>query len=133
MSSPNDLPDDTQIIEIHDWIEAEYDLKHTGSHVAVPGLRLREDVIEPVAEEDGTYCRAAGLLRNIITAHVFADANKRTAWTVMVLYLEDHGAEPADRDTGRVEKVLKRIRRYDIDEIAEWLATGEIDEDRLNP
>jgi death-on-curing protein len=133
MSSRDDLPDDTQIIEIHDWIEAEYSLKHTGSRVPVPGLRLREDVLEPVAEEDGTYCRAAGLLRKIITTHVFEDANKRTAWTVTVLYLEDHDAEPADRDTERVERVLKRIRRYDIEEIAEWLATGEIDEDRLKP
>ena len=133
MSSSDDLPDGTQIIEIRDLIEAEYDLKHTGSRVPVPGLRLREDVLEPVAEEDGTFYRAAGLLRKIITAHVFEDGNKRTAWTVTVLYLEDRDAESADRDTERVERVLKRIRRYDIEEIAEWLATGEIDEDRLNP
>ena len=133
MSGRDDLPDDTQIIEIHDWIEAEYSLKHTGSRVPVPSLRLREDVLEPVAEEDGLFCRAAGLLRKTITAHVFEDANKRTAWTVTVLYLEDHEAEPADRDTKRVERVLKRIRRYDIEEIAQWLATGEIDEDRLDP
>ena len=133
MSCRDDLPGDTQIIEIHDWIAAEYELKHTGSRVPVPGLRLREDVLEPVAEEDGTFYLAAGLLRKTITAHVFEDANKRTAWTVTVLYLEDHGAEPADRDTERGERVLKRVRRYDIEEIAEWLATGEIDEDRLNP
>ena len=50
-----------------------------------------------------------------------------------VLYLEDHDADPAVRDTERVERVLKRVRRYDIEEIAEWLATGEIDEDRLDP
>ena len=71
MSSSDDLPDGTQIIEIHDWVAAEYGVKHTGSRVPVPGLRLREDVLEPGSEKDGTFYRAAGLLRKIITAHVF--------------------------------------------------------------
>ena len=95
-----------------------------------PGFQLREYVLEPVAEEDGRFHRAAGLLRKIITAHVFEDTNKRIAWTVTVLYLEDHDAEPADRDTERVERILKRVRRYDIEEISGWLAIREIYEDR---
>lgn len=76
--------------------------------------------------------RAAALLRDLITSHFFEDANKRTAWSATRLYLDDHDARPAETGN-RVPHILKRIRRYDVDEIADWLAEGEIDEDRLEP
>jgi death-on-curing protein len=68
----------------------------------------------------------------VITAHLFEDGNKRTAWTTTILYLDTIGDAPAE--TGdRVPHILRRIRRYDVDELAEWLETGNIDEDRLDP
>lgn len=76
--------------------------------------------------------RAAFLLRKLITTHLFEDANKRTAWATTEIYLERNGATPAERDES-VADVLKRIRRYDVGEIADWLETGEIDESRLGP
>jgi len=127
-----DLPEVDEIIEIHDEIEEEYDLTHTGARVASPWLELR-NLLEDVEEYDGVYRRAAGLLRDIITSHFFEDGNKRTAWTTTVLYLENHDTEPAVRDTDEVERVLKRIRRFDVDEIADWLAEGDLDRDRLDP
>lgn len=63
-------------------------------------------------------------------AHIFEDGNKRTGWTTTVLYLEECGTEPAIRGT-EAEPVLRYIRSYDIEEVAEWLATGDIDESRL--
>ena len=71
-------------------------------------------------------------MRKTITRHVFEDGNKRTAWTATVLYLKEQDTEPAVRGMD-AERVLRRIRRYDIKEIAEWLKSGEIDEERLNP
>ncbi|MEZ3118221.1 Fic family protein [Halobaculum sp. MBLA0147] len=129
--SEDDLPDARQVIDIHDRIEKQYDLKYTGAAVAAPRLKI-ERLLNGVAEHDGTYMRAAALLRDLITSHYFEDANKRTAWTVTNIYLKNHDAEPAVTDD-RVPHILKRIRRFDVDEIADWLATGEIDEDRLEP
>ena len=122
-----DFPTPAAIIEVHDTIEDEYDIKYTGARVAAPRLELRE-ILEDVNEFDGVYFRAAALLRGLITAHIFEDGNKRTARAVTVLYLEEHNLKPADRDE-TVERVLRRIGRFDMLELAEWLETGDIDEE----
>jgi prophage maintenance system killer protein len=129
--SRGNLPEPREILDVHDTIEREYDLKYTGAAVAAPRLKLRR-LVSDVAEYDGTFLRAAALLRKLITSHYFEDGNKRTAWATTVLYLERCSAEPAERGTS-VEQVLKRIRRYEVCEIAEWLATGKLDRDRLSP
>jgi death-on-curing protein len=129
--SDDDLPDARQVIAIHDEIEEEYDLKYTGAAVAAPRLKIKR-LLDDVAEYDGTYMRAAALLRNLITSHFFEDANKRTAWAVTNIYLQNRDAKPSVIDD-RVPHILKRVRRYDVDEIADWLATGDIDENRLEP
>jgi death-on-curing protein len=128
-----DLPDAEEIITIHDEIEDDYDLTHTGARVAAPRLKFERLLRDEVAPHEETYKRAAALLRNIVTSHYFEDGNKRTAWITTRAYLEQQGAIPAVRDADRVEAVLKAIRAYDVDEIAEWLANGELDEDRLHP
>lgn len=127
-----DLPDPDRIIQIHDQIEDEYDLTHTGAAVAAPRLKL-EELLKEVDEYEGEYLRAAALLRKIITAHYFEDGNKRTGWITARLYLDDHGHVPAERDSERVDRVVKSIRSFDVSEIASWLENGEIDEERLNP
>ena len=130
MTNDPDLPTPDEVITIHDEVEDVYDLKYTGAAVAAPRLELR-NILEEVEEYDGTFLRAAALLRNVLTAHLFEDANKRTSWTVTAFYLESRGAEPAVTDKDEVEKVLKRVRRYDVEELADWLAEGEIDRERL--
>lgn len=125
------LPTPAEIIATHEEIEETYDLTHRGARVAAPRLKLRE-ILDNVASYDTVYQRAAALLRQVITAHLFEDGNKRTAWTTTILYLDTIGDAPAE--TGdRVPHILRRIRRYDVDELAEWLETGNIDEDRLDP
>ncbi|GGL73151.1 hypothetical protein GCM10009039_34010 [Halocalculus aciditolerans] len=50
----------------------------------------------------------------------------------MQTYLDGKGLEPAERGE-RAERVMRRIRRFSPSELADWLETGEIDEDRLTP
>lgn len=125
------LPTPREILAIHDEIEEEYDLKHTGARVAAPRLKL-ERIIDEAAGYDGVWTRAAFLLRRVLTAHYFEDGNKRTAWLATRVYLESNGLEPAEGGES-AERVLRRIRRFDVDELAGWLETGELDRDRLDP
>jgi len=125
------LPTPEEILAIHEEIEEEYDLTHTGAAVAAPKVDLRE-IRSDAAEFDSVYFRAAYLLRKLVTAHLFEDANKRTAWATTEIFLERNGIEPAERGQP-VERVLKRIRRYEVEEIAEWLESGDLDRSRLGP
>jgi len=127
----DDLPTPGDVLAVHAEIEEQYDLKFTGAYSSVPQVRLRELLAE--AEElDGVYRRAAFLLRKLITEHVFRDGNKRTAWIVTLGYLESNGIQPAEMGD-RVPRILRRIRRFEFDEVARWLESGDIDQDRLRP
>jgi death-on-curing protein len=128
----SDLPTPVEIIEVHEEIEESYGLTYTGISSVLPEQTL-ENILDDIDDFDGVYLRAAGLLRRLISVHIFEDGNKRTAWTVTRLYLEDNDAEPAMRDPERVATVLRRIQRFDTHELAEWLKTGNLDEDRLEP
>ena len=123
-------PTPEQIIATHQEVEDTYDLKYTGARVAAPKLKLKR--IQERNDLETLYLKAAFLLRKLITSHLFEDGNKRTAWLTTRKYLDEYGEEPAERGP-ETAHVLRRIRRYDIEEIAEWLETGEIDESRLRP
>jgi len=97
---------------------------------AAPKRTLRREVLEPAAKHDDPYRRAATLLWKIESTHVFEDANKRTAWTVTRAYLRRSGIEPPI-DDGVAKRVVRRAGKFDIDELAEWLETGAVDESRL--
>jgi prophage maintenance system killer protein len=126
----NDLPTPEEILAAHDRIEQLYDLKYTGTMKAAPKRTLQREVIEPAIEYDDMYHRAATLLWKIESTHIFEDANKRTAWTVTRAYLRRHRiTPPADNDVS--ERIVRRAGKFDVDELAEWLETGEIDESRL--
>ena len=127
----DDLPTPEQIIEAHERVVSRYDLTHTGARVASPRLSF-ERTLRDVDNYEGTYCRAAALLQKIITAHYFEDGNKRTAWVMTRSYLESYEYAPADTSEG-AERVLRSIRLFNVNEIAEWLETGEIDEERFPP
>lgn len=131
MQDDDRLPSPDEILAIHDEIEVAEDMKYRGTRVAAPRLELRE-LLNEAGELDGVYLRAASLLRKLISAHLFEDGNKRTAWTVTWIYLERHGLQPAEQDES-VERVLRRIRRFDVGEIADWLESGNLDRDRLHP
>ncbi|HET7323063.1 MAG TPA: Fic family protein [Halococcus sp.] len=131
MSNDN-LPTPAEIIATHDEIEKEYDLKYKGFMKAAPKSKLRREVIEPAAEYDDPYHRAAVLLFGIQSVHVFEDGNKRTAWTETLAYLERQGITPDfSQDDATIERIVRRAGLFDVDELAGWFETGEIDEDRL--
>ena len=127
----DDLPTPAEILATHEEIEKAYDLKHRGARVAAPRLKIKR-LLRDVEQRDEVYPRAGQLLRDLVTSHFFEDGNKRTAWITMREYLDRHGEQPAETGEG-AERVLRRIRRFDPDEIAAWLETGTIDEDRLEP
>ena len=124
-------PTPEQIIATHQEVEREYELKYTGTRVAAPKLKLKR-ILRKGSDYETLYLRAAFLLRKLITSHLFEDGNKRTAWLTTRKYLDEYGEKPAERGP-ETAHVLRRIRRYDIEEIAEWLETGDIDESRLQP
>lgn len=128
----SDLPTAEEILIVHDRIEEEYDLKYKGTRIAAPRLTLRETVLEPAAEYDDPYHRAAALLFGIPSVHVFEDANKRTAWAITMEYLDRNGITPefAQDDEG-IEQIVRRAGLFDVDELAEWFETGEINTDKL--
>ena len=103
----DDLPTAEEILAAHDRIEDLYDLEHPGTMAAAPKCTLRREVLEPAAEHDDPYHRAATLLWRIESSHVFEDANKRTAWTVTRAYLRRSGIEPPI-DDGVAERVVRR-------------------------
>ena len=128
----DDLPTPAEIVATHDQIAEMYDLKYKGARIAAPKLTLREEVVESAAEYENVFHRAAALLFGIQSAHVFEDANKRTAWTVTRSYLKRKGIDldpPQDDET--VERIVRRAGLFEISELAEWLETGEIDVSKL--
>lgn len=128
----DDLPTPAEIIDTHDEIEKEYDLKYKGLRTGAPRLTLRENVIEPATEYDDPYHRAATLLFGIQSTHIFEDANKRTAWAETTNYLERKGIRPDfQQDEDTIEQIVRRAGKFDTDELAEWFETGNINESRL--
>ena len=128
----DELPTGKEIVATHDELEEVYDLKYKGARVAAPRLDLKR-IVQDACDYDDVYDRAAYLLRNIITAHLFEDANKRTAWTTILDYLDRHGLEPAKTEKEETDPVLNAIRAFEIEGISEWLETGDIDESKFNP
>jgi death-on-curing protein len=126
----DDLPTPEEILAAHERIEEAFDLKYKGTMKTAPKLKIRRDVLEPASEHDDVPHRAAELLWQLISLHVFEDANKRTAWAVTRDYLRENSIEPPkDDDTN--EYVVRRIGKFSTDELAAWLETGEIDESKL--
>ena len=125
----NDLPTPEEILAAHDRIEETYDLKYKGIMKSAPKIKLRR-IVREAREHDDVYHRAATLLWKIESVHIFEDANKRTAWAVTEDYLQRNGIDLPD-DNELIERVVRRLGLFDVDEIAEWFETGEIDESRL--
>jgi death-on-curing protein len=127
---PEPLPTVEDIIAIHDRLEEAYDLKHTGAMTAAPRLTIKDDVLSNAQEYDDPHHRAAALLWNLISTHVFEDANRRTAWTATLEYLDRHGVDP-DLPEDEAARVVRRHGLFTVNELATWLETGKIDTERL--
>lgn len=128
----DELPTGKEIMATHEEIEEDYDLKFKGVRVAAPRIKFKR-IVREARDYDDVYHRAAFLLRKIVTAHYFEDANKRTALATVIDYLGRHGLKPAKTKKEETKPVLKAIRAFSVDELAEWLESGEIAESKFHP
>lgn len=123
------LPTVEDIHAIHTLIEDQWNLSHRGTRAVLPDQTLAS-ILDDVRQLDGEYLRAAALLNRLADAHVYEDGNKRTAWTVAETYLNEagHEATPGDEEA---ERVLLNRGRFDEAELAIWLETGDIPEEKF--
>ncbi len=67
--------------------------------------------------------KAAALLHSLAAHHLFYDGNKRTATLAASRFLRENGLQPAWDDDTIYQFVLDVAQnRYDVPEIASWLA-----------
>jgi death-on-curing family protein len=123
------VPEPADVRQLHDLLLERSD--------ADPGVRrerhatdLLADVLSTAASAPTAYDAAAVVLTRLPEIHVFEDGNKRTALLTAgyVLELNDAPLAPGDEE---LYPVMNHIRRFETEEIAHWLRTGEIDESRL--
>lgn len=90
------------------------------------------NAIEKTRNEKGDlYDKAAVLLHGLVTIHGFASGNKRTGFIVMTYFLNKNGGKIKIRSFNKAEHIIKNISRFKIQEIASWLRTGEINEEKI--
>lgn len=128
------MPDDDifptvdDVLAIHEDVVRDYGIP-PGTRHPLP-KRPIQNALDAAREVDDPYHRAAVLLRKLANAHVFEDGNKRTAYSTARTYLKAVGETPAPSKQQRVV-VMKHFKRFDVDELADRLRTGEIDTSRL--
>jgi len=124
-----ELPTVDEIHAIHQLIEEQWDLSHRGTRAVFPDQTVAS-ILDDARTLDGEYRRAAALLNRLADAHVYEDGNKRTAWTVAETYLNEAGYEAAPADE-EAKRVLQNRGRFDEAELATWLETGDIPEEKF--
>lgn len=125
----DDLLSVADIYAVHEEVVDRWELTYAGTRGPLPDQRL-QTIIEDAHEETDPYVFAGTLLRNLATAHVFEDGNKRTSWVVAKTVLRERGKTVAPSGQ-RIATVMKHLKRYDVDELATWLETGQIDDSRF--
>jgi len=115
-------PDKDLIIKVHELM-----LKLYGGYPGFErGIDAYDAILEEVKEAKGVYRKAAILLRRIVRARIFQDANHRTAQIITEIFLKKNNAEMATKEPKIVIKFIKDILYYNIDEIEEWLKNGTL-------
>ena len=113
-----------EILELHFWIIEDFG----GSHGVRDELGLKSLVAAPqtVVFGEGQYVsvheKAAVYLRNCIADHIFTDGNKRTAVTIIGIFLARNGWRMTAAAV-ELENFAVRVAtdHLDIDAIADWL------------
>ena len=91
-----------------------------------------EAVIEKSKESTGdVYDKAAILLFNLVVNHGFASGNKRTGFIITIRFINQNKGKTRIRNFDKAERILRNIRKFNIEELAVWLRTGDIDEAKL--
>ncbi len=99
-------------------------LRMAGGHPSARRLRRSlsgfDALVEKMKQIDGTYAKAAFLLRETITLHFFEDGNHRAGFLLTMLFLRMNDY-PHEISSDIAVPFLKRIRSYTLKEIEEWL------------
>jgi len=110
------------------WIHDKMIEKFGGHKGVRRSLDLFDLILKDVRLTDGTYRKAAVLLTRLIAAHIFEDANKRTAYTLTKTFLEMNRAPMRITNEEEALKFLRKIREYHLDQVEEWLKHGRTKE-----
>lgn len=113
-----------EILDLHHQIIEDY----CGSHGVRDEGRLLANVHAPMQEVFGVeqyksvHEKAAAYFRNIIADHPFVDGNKRTATTVMAIFLKRKGyllnCSPKELEDYAVKIATDKLT---VSQIAKWL------------
>ncbi|WP_414838311.1 hypothetical protein ACK3SF_02815 [Candidatus Nanosalina sp. VS9-1] len=96
----------------------------------IPPINLI-DVLHEARVEPGVYRKAAVLFKEISRRHVYEDGNTTTAILITIDFLNENNREFAPEDQDLTAKVGNNHGQFKISEIADFLKTGEINEERL--
>ena len=93
------------------------------------GKKTFEAIIEKVkAAEGDIYLKAGIMLSRLRRVRIVEDAHKRTAYTVTKTFLEVNDCRMTVTDPENVNKFMKDILKYNVNEIVEWIRNGKIPE-----
>ena len=115
-------PPDLFLDQIHDIVIESYG----GFPGYELGLEPYHHIIQQTRQVEGIYCKAALLLRELITTRIFQDGHHRTAFVIVKTFLEKNDAVFKENDEQKVIRFIKNIRRYTVKEIEGWLEHGEL-------
>jgi death-on-curing family protein len=102
--------------------------KKSDKYVLRNPTRLREIAESIITNKGDIYDKAVILIREITQAHVFASANRRTAFLSTFTFLTVNKAKfgfSADEDNSEIFKGI-RYKHYSDSEIREWIINGKI-------
>lgn len=115
----------THIIEIYSPNEPVGVTQPTALNMTVesPKQEVFGEMLYPTLE-----LKAANLFRNLVMKHVFQNANKRTAFAALQIFLDDNGKWiNVDNDEATEFTVRIAIERLEEEEIARWIKKNWID------
>lgn len=121
------VPTVEEIHEMHDRVLEEG--QPEGTRHPSPDTILKR-ILDDAVQQPSVYHTAALLWRRITTSHVYEDGNHRTGLLAAIDTLERNDVAMAPSE-GELYPVAKSIKRFEIDELSEFLETGSIDEDKL--
>ena len=113
-------PPDEFLIAVHDIM-----IKRYGGWLGFElGLEPYHHLIEEARKAEGIYFKAAILLKMIATTRIFQDGHHRTAYITTKTFLEKNDATFKEKDERKIIKFIKDIRKYDIEQVKDWLENG---------
>ncbi|EKI4464058.1 type II toxin-antitoxin system death-on-curing family toxin [Staphylococcus pseudintermedius] len=115
----------THIIEIYSPNEPVGVTQPTALNMTVesPKQEVFGEALYPTLE-----LKAANLFRNLVMKHVFQNANKRTAFAALQIFLDDNGKWiNVDNNEATEFTVNVATERMEEEEIARWIKKNWID------